>query len=172
MDRGTVLQASVMPHTSALPELIGGGQSPFPRCGGRWEGGRKAMRSTAFIALTNDCTWFTVVTRQVMDRYTSAMRNHQERRAYMPLDPQAKQVLEQLAALGLPPNHLVSPALARLNMKSRPRAAGPEVAKVEDRLIPGPGVDIPVRIYTPTGSGPFPVLVWFHGGGRAGGEPG
>jgi acetyl esterase/lipase len=83
----------------------------------------------------------------------------------MPLDPQAKQVLEQIAALGLPPNHLVSPAQARINMKSRPRAAGPEVARVEDRLIPGPGVDIPVRIYTPTGSGPFPILVWFHGGG-------
>jgi acetyl esterase len=83
----------------------------------------------------------------------------------MPLDPQAKQVLEQIAALGLPPNHLVSPSQARINMKSRPRAAGPEVAKVEDRLIPGPGVDIPVRIYTPTGLGPFPMLVWFHGGG-------
>jgi acetyl esterase/lipase len=83
----------------------------------------------------------------------------------MPLDPQAQQVLEQLAALGLPPTHLVSPAQARINMKSRPRAAGPEVANVEDRLIPGPGVEIPVRIYTPMGSGPFPVLVWFHGGG-------
>jgi acetyl esterase len=83
----------------------------------------------------------------------------------MPLDPQAQQVLEQIAALGLPPNHLVSPSQARINMKSRPRAAGPEVARVEDRLIPGPGVDIPVRIYTPAGSGPFPILVWFHGGG-------
>ena len=83
----------------------------------------------------------------------------------MPLDPQAKQVLEQIAALGLPPNHLVSPSQARINMKSRPRAAGPEVARVEDRLIPGPGVDIPVRIYTPTGSGSFPILVWYHGGG-------
>jgi acetyl esterase len=83
----------------------------------------------------------------------------------MPLDPQAQQVLEQIAALGLPPNHLVSPSQARINMKSRPRAAGPEVTRVEDRLIPGPGVDIPVRIYTPTGSGPFPILVWFHGGG-------
>ncbi len=83
----------------------------------------------------------------------------------MPLDPQAQQVLDQLAALGLPPNHLVSPAQARINMKSRPRAAGPEVANVQDRLIPGPGVEIPVRIYTPTGTGPFPILVWFHGGG-------
>jgi acetyl esterase len=83
----------------------------------------------------------------------------------MPLDPQAKQVMEQIAALGLPPNHLVTPAQARINMKSRPRAAGPAVAKVEDRRIPGPGPDIPVRLYWPSGAGPFPILVWFHGGG-------
>src|SRR5919108_4232700 len=83
----------------------------------------------------------------------------------MPLDPQARQVLEQIAALGLPPNHLVSPAQARINMKARLRAAGPEVAQVEDRVIPGPRVELPVRIYTPVGSGPFPILVWFHGGG-------
>jgi acetyl esterase len=83
----------------------------------------------------------------------------------MPLDPQAQKVLEQLAALGLPPNHTVSPAQARINAKARPRAAGPEVAKVEDRQIPGSGPAVPVRIYTPVGPGPFPVLVWFHGGG-------
>jgi acetyl esterase len=83
----------------------------------------------------------------------------------MPLDPQAKRVIEQIAALGLPPNHLVTPEQARLNMKSRPRAAGPEVAKVEDRKIPAAGVEIPVRIYTPAGPGPFPILAWFHGGG-------
>jgi acetyl esterase len=83
----------------------------------------------------------------------------------MPLDPQAQHVLTQIAALGLPPNHLVSPEQARINAKARPRAAGPEVAKVEDRRLPGPGAEIPVRIYTPAGPGPFPVLVWFHGGG-------
>jgi acetyl esterase/lipase len=83
----------------------------------------------------------------------------------MPLDPQAQRVMEQIAALGLPPNHLVSPEQARLNMKSRPRAAGPEVAKVEDRRISALGLEVPVRIYTPTGPGPFPIVVWFHGGG-------
>ena len=83
----------------------------------------------------------------------------------MPLDPQAQQVMEQIAALGFPPNHLVTPQQARLNAKARPRAAGPAVAKVEERTIPGPGPAIPVRIYTPQGSGPFPILVWFHGGG-------
>ena len=83
----------------------------------------------------------------------------------MPLDPQAKQVMEQLAALGFPPPHTVSPEQARLNAKARPRAAGPEVARVEQRNIPGPGPAIPVRIYTPAGAGPFPILAWFHGGG-------
>jgi acetyl esterase len=83
----------------------------------------------------------------------------------MPLDPQAQHVLNQLAALGLPPNHTVSPEQARANARLRPRAPGPEVAKVEDRKIPGPGIEIPVRIYTPFGPGPFPVLLWFHGGG-------
>ena len=83
----------------------------------------------------------------------------------MPLDPQAQEVMGQLAALGLPPNHTVSPEEARVNMLARPRAEGPEVAKVEDQTIPGAGPEIPVRIYTPTGSGPFPVLAWYHGGG-------
>jgi acetyl esterase len=39
------------------------------------------------------------------------------------------------------------------------------VAHVENRGIPGSAGDIPVRIYTPTGNGPFPLLVFFHGGG-------
>src|SRR5262249_22055861 len=45
-------------------------------------------------------------------------------------------------------------------------AGAPEdVAQVENRRIPGPGGEIPVRIYTPEGSGPFPLLVFYHGGG-------
>jgi acetyl esterase len=73
--------------------------------------------------------------------------------------------MEAVATLGFPPNHTVSPQEARANGKARPRAPGPEVAKVEDCTIPGPDGEVPVRIYTPEGNGPFPVLVWFHGGG-------
>ncbi len=43
-----------------------------------------------------------------------------------------------------------------------------EVARVEDRKIPGQGVDVPVRIYWPNGlaeDSPPPVIVYFHGGG-------
>jgi acetyl esterase/lipase len=43
--------------------------------------------------------------------------------------------------------------------------AAEPVADITERTIPGPGGDIPVRIYTPEGSKPLPVLVYFHGGG-------
>ena len=41
----------------------------------------------------------------------------------------------------------------------------PELASVEDRTIPGPAGEIPIRVYTPLGDGPFPVVVFYHGGG-------
>jgi len=39
------------------------------------------------------------------------------------------------------------------------------VGSVENQILTGPGGVIPVRIYVPFGKGPFPVLVYFHGGG-------
>jgi acetyl esterase len=39
-----------------------------------------------------------------------------------------------------------------------------QLAKVEDRFIPSATAEIPVRVYTPPGRGPFPALVVFHGG--------
>jgi len=39
------------------------------------------------------------------------------------------------------------------------------VGAVADRRIPGPAGEIPLRVYTPEGPGPFPVYVNFHGGG-------
>ena len=41
------------------------------------------------------------------------------------------------------------------------------VGKVIDgQVIPGPnGTQIPIRIYVPAGEGPFPVTLYFHGGG-------
>jgi acetyl esterase len=41
-----------------------------------------------------------------------------------------------------------------------------EVASVEDRTIPGPAGDIPVRVYHPSADGAVrPGVVYFHGGG-------
>ena len=44
-----------------------------------------------------------------------------------------------------------------------------DVARTEDRIIPGPdGTDLPIRVYWPTISDePRPVVVFFHGGGWA-----
>lgn len=84
----------------------------------------------------------------------------------MPLHPQVKTVLEQMAAAG-PPLHHLSPVEARKAIEAMRATAGePErVAKVENRTFRGLAGNLPVRIYTPDGRGPFPVLVYLHGGG-------
>lgn len=84
----------------------------------------------------------------------------------MALDPQAKFLLEQMEAAGAPPMNTLSPEEARASADFSALAGEPEeVGKVENRTIPGPAGDIPVRIYTPKGQGPFPALVYYHGGG-------
>ena len=83
------------------------------------------------------------------------------------LDPQAEALLQQMAQMNLPPLHTLTPTQARERMRGLAAlCAAPEaVANVENLRIPGPGGSIPVRIYTPRGDGPFPILVFFHGGG-------
>jgi len=44
------------------------------------------------------------------------------------------------------------------------------LAKVWDDVVPGPVGPMPIRIYTPEGSGPFPVVMYFHGGGWVAGD--
>jgi len=42
--------------------------------------------------------------------------------------------------------------------------ADPSVA-IADLGFPGPAGELPLRVYTPPGDGPFPVVAWIHGGG-------
>lgn len=51
-----------------------------------------------------------------------------------------------------------------------PPATDAVVAKTKDRNIEGPGGDLKIRIYTPEGEGPFPVILFLHGGGYAVGD--
>ena len=85
----------------------------------------------------------------------------------MPLDPQAQSVLEMLSALGARPLHVMSPGEARQATARLAKLGGrpAPVQRTEDRTVPGPAGPIPVRVYTPPGSGPFPALVYCHGGG-------
>ena len=85
----------------------------------------------------------------------------------MPLDAVVKVMLDQLAAQEGPAMVDVSPEAAREMHRVASAASGAPapVKNVEDRSIPGPGGEIPVRIYTPAATGPQPALVYFHGGG-------
>ena len=85
----------------------------------------------------------------------------------MPLAPEYQAMFEQVAAAGPTPKLFELPlAIAREGYRmSRP--VNPELAvhAIEDISIDGPLGDIPLRIYRPTGAGPFGTLVYFHGGG-------
>src|SRR5437867_5708827 len=84
----------------------------------------------------------------------------------MPLDLEAKMLLEQLTTVVRPFDELsVDEARAAIVTLSAAAGEGEAVARVENRTVPGPRGEIPVRIYTPEGRAPFPVLVYFHGGG-------
>jgi len=39
------------------------------------------------------------------------------------------------------------------------------VKKIEDFNIPGPGSEIPIRVYTPVEGNKLPVIIFYHGGG-------
>jgi len=85
----------------------------------------------------------------------------------VPLDPQAEALLNQLAEAGGPPPETVSVEENRALIAAIAELSGPveELARVEDVAVPGPAGDIPVRVYVPQGAGPFPTVVFFHGGG-------
>ena len=85
----------------------------------------------------------------------------------MPLDPQARTFLDQIAALGNPPPAQMSPVQARTQMTAMAGLASQPAARVasEDRGVSGPAGDIAVRIYRPPSPTPLPIVVFFHGGG-------
>ena len=84
----------------------------------------------------------------------------------MPLAPAARTLIDQLETDGGPALWEMSPDDARaLSAVMGAMDDPPEVAAVEDRVIPGPAGDLPVRIYTPDAPSPRPVVAFFHGGG-------
>ena len=87
----------------------------------------------------------------------------------MPLDPNMKMLLDQMASIGAPPLHTMSVADARSGMDAMVMmmGAGEQVASVEDRVIDAGGQQLPIRIYRPeaVGDGSAPTLVFYHGGG-------
>ncbi|MFB6108078.1 MAG: alpha/beta hydrolase [Haloplanus sp.] len=83
------------------------------------------------------------------------------------LNPQVESYLHGLTEQGLPPLYRLSLPEARATYRrlSVPDEPPDEVAAVAERTVPGPDGAVPVRIYRPDGDGPFPALVFYHGGG-------
>ncbi len=84
----------------------------------------------------------------------------------MPLHPKAEKLLAGLARSDLKPIWDTPLAEARSLMVETSRLLGPfdAVETIEDRSIPGPAGEIPIRIYRPAGEA-LPMVVYFHGGG-------
>ena len=83
----------------------------------------------------------------------------------MPIDPQIQTLLDK--GTGVPATHTLPVEVARAQYEARIVLMAPaaEIAAVEERTIDGPGGPLRIRIYTPHGAGPFPLLVFFHGSG-------
>ncbi len=93
--------------------------------------------------------------------------------------PAMHNVLTSLTALGGKPIETLTPAQARMQptiadavkavLTAEGKDTSPEklVAGItaKDISIPGPASTLAARVYTPAGKGPFPVVVYFHGGG-------
>lgn len=94
-------------------------------------------------------------------------------------DPDMKAVLDALNSLDPKPiEHCTvaearqqpTPADAVKKLMSDPAfSARPslelEAVRTEDIMIPGAAGSNPARVYTPQGEGPFPLILYFHGGG-------
>ncbi len=85
----------------------------------------------------------------------------------MTLAPEIKAFLEAGAKAGLPQVWEAPLDVIRRNTQTRPALAGPAepIFEIENRFIPGPTADLPIRIYRPTHNLTAPAIVYFHGGG-------
>src|SRR5688572_14287290 len=85
--------------------------------------------------------------------------------AFASLDPNAIEKVDADTARRNPtPADAVKRVLEQHGRPTDPEALVPGVG-TQDFAIPGPAGPLEVRVYLPEGSGPFPVVLYFHGGG-------
>jgi acetyl esterase len=88
----------------------------------------------------------------------------------MPLDPVMKAFLDQMALQPGPKMFELPAPAARMLFAALMDLAGPKdvpIGKTANIVCPGPGGDIPLRVYTPVAPAAeaLPALVFYHGGG-------
>lgn len=84
-----------------------------------------------------------------------------------PLHPAVQAYLNRVAAANAPPYSALTPADCRAQVISCPEPRE-EVASVHNLTIPGPGGELPLRLYEPlqpVAVDPSPICVFLHGGG-------
>ncbi|PGS55925.1 alpha/beta hydrolase [Bacillus sp. AFS041924] len=82
------------------------------------------------------------------------------------LHPQAEKFLQVFNQM--PPIHKMEPKAVRemLSKSPRPVLNLETLSKVEDYMIPvSDDEEIKCRVYIPEGQGPFPIFIYYHGGG-------
>lgn len=82
------------------------------------------------------------------------------------LDPQAEKYLQVFNQM--PPIHEMDPKSVRDMLSNAPRPAVKldPLSKVENLMIPvSKDEEIKCRVYIPEGQGPFPIFIYYHGGG-------
>ncbi|MGH8789961.1 MAG: alpha/beta hydrolase fold domain-containing protein, partial [Cupriavidus necator] len=84
----------------------------------------------------------------------------------MPLDPQARAVLEAMAAMPSPDFSTLRAADYRAALAAMPAfAPGDTIAAQQDLTIDGAAGPLKARLYRPDDSTALPLVVYFHGGG-------
>lgn len=85
------------------------------------------------------------------------------------LDPQLQDIDAQRDARNVPEGYTLTPQAARAGLESRLDGMlgyiDDEVAEVQDLEIEGPDGPLSIRTFHPTGDGPHPIVVFYHGGG-------
>ena len=83
------------------------------------------------------------------------------------LDETTRSLIARMTAEAAPVESL-TPRQARQAQEARRAQAAEELVEVDrvaEWTIPGPGGEIPIRVYWPDSAEPLPVVVYFHGGG-------
>ncbi len=84
----------------------------------------------------------------------------------MPLDPQARAMLDAMAAMPSPDFSTLRAADYRAALAAMPGfAPGDSIAAQQDLTIEGAAGPLPARLYRPDNSAGLPLIVYFHGGG-------
>jgi len=84
----------------------------------------------------------------------------------MPVDPYIQMMLQQMAFRPFPSSIQEMRSAEGSSLAAMP-IRPVVIGEVRDLTVPGPASQLPARLYQPLGDGPFPLTVFFHGGGFA-----